>query len=335
MHRILYDRCPFYCTCLSKEVNGDMETELFDHRLKMKCTVAFGLSGKSFGLLNKYESKIQCHIYKNGSEQHIQLYFPKEKVTSAALFPFITKSVLKDKGSFYVMEISTSKETELIMANELMSLKSVLVEETYIQNGELFLDFLFHSNNIGLISKKLNDITSKSENFRLIFFGYSKGLIYDINELAKSEGIMVVQLSTNIEIYSNFVKAASDEDPNAIFIPDIRIPNRNAFRVLKFSDINLGSSYFKEIGRNSGVYEAYGIDNVLAKIRNYENENKIPRHIALFRRRGDRLIDTTLMPDKLADEYLRTWVKELQNINGAEPEIEYYHKVEPDVWKWL
>ncbi len=312
-----------------------MNVNLLENKLGTKCIISLNLENGLLSILSKYREKIDASFYRIDGEYYLKLFISKDESGGSLPYSLMSNAVMNDMGYFISVQISLSDDSGINLFFPIIDYPSVLVDHIYLQDSKIFMEFRFHTSMNSGIIEVLDRMNKFSEEYSLVYFGQEHTWIQDLNALSESDSVKVLQISTKLESYSNFIVNIAKNNPDAIYIPELRSRNNNGVRVLVFSENPVNSKEFKTISSSSGIYEFIGNDSLIELNRSQAMTNEVPRNTVFYRVRGDRLVDTSIISTPFAHRFLRNYLQTFQNIKGGEPIIEYFCDLKKETWEYL
>lgn len=312
-----------------------MKITLFDKKLETKCTVSLKMAGGVFSILSRYSGRIPVSLLHANGINYVNLFVPQvESINRLPLSMIPLKQ--KDISDRYIrISLNADEYPEIDILKSIINLSSVLIEQVYLDNSEIFMDFRFHSSRARTITMFLKDAMDRSSNITIKYMGPSLPLTETFDLISLSEKIMVIQISTNLDSYSSYIQTIASQNENAIYIPELRGQESRRMRAMAFYEKPIEDKAFEEISSSDGVYQIFAWDRLMELNRGGSGTISVPCTSVFYRKRGNRMVDTTLISEPFAQKFVKNYMKISANIEGALPELEYYCPLAPEVWKWL
>ncbi len=312
-----------------------MDIRLLENKLGIKCIISLNLEGGLLSILSRYREKIDASFFRTEGQYYLKLFIPKDESGSSLPYSLMSNAEMNDMGHFISVQIRLSDDSGINLFFLIIDYPSVLVDHIYLQDSKIFIEFRFHSSRNSGIMEVLDKMNKFSEEYSLVYFGQGHTWIQDLNELSESDGVKVIQISTKLESYSNFISDTAQSNSEAIYVPEFRSRNSKGVRVLVFSEKPINNKDFKTISSSSGIYEFFGDDSLIEQSRSQTLTNEVPRTTVFYRVRGDRLVDTSIISTAFAHRFLRNYLLTFQKFKGGEPIIEYFCDLKKETWEHL
>lgn len=281
------------------------------------------------------EERIPAYTFTEGDKTYLRLFFPKTGKSNPALSPIISRKDMIEKNSFYSVTERINNIEGMQMVARLLETPSVALNNTYLLKDELYLDFKFHRNRLHDINDLLSEVIGKSPNFRVVSLTGSRNLKDRMEAIHNRTPLAVVRYSVPIPENNPLLNYIVANDPGTVAEMEGRTLSEKGIKVILYATKAFDQEGTDVISKDDNIYESYIYDKSLIQGRRLVNDTGIPRIAFFLTLDGDRLYDTTFVLAAEADEYISVMVNSLKIGHGSPPMLEYYSKLNDEVWKWI
>ncbi|MHB1709474.1 MAG: hypothetical protein ACYCT2_08390 [Thermoplasmataceae archaeon] len=302
---------------------------------RSRCVIAIRQHEGIFGITARFKGKVPAYIFNEDNKTYLQLYFNKNNGETSRLSPLLSRKDLVEKNGYYSIAERINNIEGMQAIRQILELPSVVMNDTHMENDELYLDFRFISTYSAEVNALLASFIGKNDNFRIVEIGRPMGIRERLSRISAETPIAVVQTSSAIPEDNELIRTIAKEYPDVVAEAEGRSDVREGVRVVLYSSKPLNVDGVIEISHQSHVYEARAFEKTLIEGRRRGNEARIPRISILLGIRNGRFFDTTFVPAAEADEYISILMSIMNENRESDTILEVYSIVRDEVWEWL
>ncbi len=281
------------------------------------------------------EERIPAYTFTEEDKTYLRLFFPKTGKSNPALSPILSRNNMIEKRSYYSITERINNVEGMRMVARLLETPSVVLNNTYLLKDELYLDFRFHRNMLPDINDLLSGLIGKSLNFRIVKLTGSRNLKSRMEAIHSQTPLAVVRYSVPIPGNNPLLRYIVANDPGTVAEIEGRSLSEEGIKVILYATKSIDQKRADVISKEDNIYESYINEKSLVEGKRLGDDAGIPRIAFFLSLEGDRLYDTTFVPAAEADEYISIMMNSLMIDHGSHPLLDYYSRLDEEVWRWI
>lgn len=270
-----------------------MDFRDIDGKTQMKCLVSLEQTSPVSTLLRGFDQAIPCFVYRDGEDVLMNMYFNKSDTERKEISQILNYPEAVDKGDFFVVREKISNIREISVIDEILQVPTVVLGQTYVLKGFLYLGFRFHIGFSKGISEILSRFVGNEYRGKVVDLGPTSGMITTVEQM---NGIIPLSMVRYV------IPLASVEERRDLPIPkldwlaevvDSRIAQRE-FKTL----IHVQKSGMEDfrpprhwVRIDDTTFESNFSNRFMSRVREMANDDLIPRYAYVVRPKAGHLQD--------------------------------------------
>lgn len=281
------------------------------------------------------DRRIPAYAFEEGEGTYLQLSILKSDRTDSAITPILSRKDIVEKRSYYSITERVDSIDGMKSIAKLLEMPSVAINNTYLQGGELFVDFRFHSSKLHDINEVIIEAAELNSDFRIVKMAHSRSLREKMEEISNQMPLSVVTFSMPVPESNPFYKLMNSEHTDAVAEVEDRILFKAGTKTILYTSKPFNFSGTVVISENNNIYETYLADKNGLEGRRQGNKAGIPRVNIFLSLNSGKLFITMFVPAAEASEFVALTMSALRANRNVDIVLEYSSELNEEVWNWL
>lgn len=312
-----------------------MNTALIDGKLDRSLHLKMTHKGGIFDLLKLHPERMESYFMKDVNSAKLQIYIPTAEIENGHIRAIKNRKDLIDSGQFSsIMENMKNYENFKVVI-DILNVPSVIIVDSYLMGNQTHFIFKYHSNFGREISEILCRCLEECEDFSIESMTRPGGFrqeIMHINEFVplfafQTSSVIPEEMGPLFEVARKYPGTVTEVEPRSITIYGVR--------AISYGTGPMDVDGLSIISKDSFIYETRQLDSVMMKRRQELNRHRIPRISTVLELRGNRIFNTTIIPESSARLQLSIYLKTEFQLRQFDPKIEIYSRVDEKIWGHL
>lgn len=312
-----------------------MNTGIIDGKLNRRCHIKVLQSSGLFELLKLYDERMETYFFVEEKTASIQIYLQKKFTEAGHLSILKNRTDLLDLGNYFSITEDIGNYNGNGVVKDILEIPSVIVADSYLMGNELHFIFKYHSNYGKKISDALSHGMLKSPDIYVEEIGQPRKFMDDMMEINKENPLVVFQSSSVLPNETGILFDVAREYPDTVTEIDPRSITIGGLRAISYATQAIHIQNITEISKDTFIYETRQLVSVMMKRREELIKHRIPRMAAILELRGDRIFNTTFLPEASAKMNMNIYLNTDFKIKKYNPRIEVYSRLSDDIWEYL
>ena len=278
----------------------------------MLCTFSIALKSIWFDMASKMSGRVPARLYEESGVPMIQMYFHKRGLSKERISVIMANRNSVEKQSYYSI---AEKIENVEPVNEVLKIKevpSVLMAESYVEGGNLYLSFRFHSSLLDQVNRVMDTVSRSNTSSRVVFLGASPGLIFLLNKISSNTPLSVIRIRMPIPNLEDVPQGLTGI--NLIGEGEARSIDMDKSRVILYSSMKV--EWASTISSKDNVFEMMLVEPFNLALAVKAHESRVPL-MASFGTTVDSLVEITVfLPLSEVEDYLGAYYSLVVEMQG-------------------
>jgi hypothetical protein len=292
------------------------------------CVLSLTDSSPFFQYLNKYN--VFAPIIMRRDQGAITLTALIDKISASSKFrnSFLQAYNAEERGNSWYVKIPNSFSSLFSILDELVEVPSAVMQNLYLESEQLFVVLKFHQSVANHISNVLMKSTRGAEKITIESFVCPSGTSTFLNTLHSKIPLCFVKYSVKAFLEDPLEKYLSAGDN----IGELEKKPGTNYRALIHSSAPLSEQGdIITIDREENIYETWGNNPIIQKIRSMSNDRVIYRAAHFARVIRDRLEMSVFLPASQAMDFLEILSGIMDDHGSRSVTLLYFEAFNPGV----